>query len=242
MNYQEFYDELNTVMALNNLSHLLDDVKSSKFYFLMQHMLEVNKSMNLTAIKDEKAILALHFADSLTVADFLPENAKIIDVGCGAGFPSLPLGIARPDLRITALDSTEKRIKYVQNTANLLEIPHFEAIAARAEDFGKGKCREGFDFVTARAVAALPVLTELCLPLVKCGGSFIAMKAKRGEAELADAERAIERLGGKIKQIKSIELKGTGGNEERLLIEIEKIKKTPLEFPRAYAKILKKPL
>lgn len=242
MNYQEFYDELNTVMALNNLSHLLDDEKSSKFYFLMQHMLEVNKSMNLTAIKDEKAILALHFADSLTVADFLPQNAKIIDVGCGAGFPSLPLGIARPDLAIIALDSTEKRIKYVRETAELLKITHFEALAARAEDAGKGKLRESFDFATARAVAALPVLAELCLPLVKRGGSFIAMKAKRGETELKEAERAIDRLGGKINTIKGITLKGTQENEERLLIEIKKVRATPQDLPRPYAKIVKKPL
>lgn len=242
MNYQEFCHIFDTIMALNNMSHLLDTDKSSKFYFLMQHMLEVNKSMNLTAIKEEKAILALHFADSLTVAPFLPQNAKIIDVGCGAGFPSLPLGIARPDLSITALDSTEKRIKYVKETAKLLEIPQFEAFSARAEDAGRGKHRESFDFATARAVAALPVLAELCLPLVKRGGSFIAMKAKRGEAELKEAERAIERLGGEINEIRGITLKGSAEDEERLLIEIKKIRTTPADLPRPYAKILKTPL
>lgn len=242
MNYQEFCHVFDIIMALNNMSHLLDTDKSSKFYFLMQHMLEVNKSMNLTAIKEEKAILALHFADSLTVAPFLPQNAKIIDVGCGAGFPSLPLGIARPDLSITALDSTEKRIKYVKETAKLLKIPQFEAFSARAEDAGRGKYRESFDFATARAVAALPVLAELCLPLVKRGGSFIAMKAKRGEAELKEAERAIERLGGKINEIRGITLKGSAEDEERLLIEIKKVRTTPADLPRPYAKILKTPL
>ena len=242
MNFQEFCHNFNTIMALNNMSHLLDNDKSSKFYFLMQHMLEVNKSMNLTAIKEESAILTLHFADSLTVADFLPKSAKIIDVGCGAGFPSLPLGIARPDLSITALDSTEKRIKYVQETAKMLEIPQFEAFSARAEDAGRGKYRENFDFATARAVAALPVLAELCLPLVKRGGSFIAMKSKKGEAELKEAERAIKRLGGKIKEIRTIILKGIAEDEERLIIEIQKTENTPQELPRPYAKIVKKPL
>ena len=157
-------------------------------------MLEVNKTMNLTAIKEEKAVVVRHFLDSLTIEPFLPKNAKMLDVGCGAGFPSLPVGIFREDLAITALDSTEKRIRYVQSTAATLALPHFSAIAARAEALAHDpQYREAFDVVTARAVAALPVLAELCLPFTRVGGSFIAMKAARGEEELSAAKAAIDR-------------------------------------------------
>ena len=243
MEFVEFNDFLNTVMVDNGYSHLADLEKSRKLYFLMKHMLEVNKSMNLTAIKEERAIAVRHFLDSLTVEPFLPKNAKMLDVGCGAGFPCLPIGIFRPDLTITALDSTEKRIRYVQKTADLLEIPHFRAIAARAEELAHDAVhREQYDVVTARAVAALPVLAELCLPFVAVGGRFVAMKAKRGEEELAAATRAIARLGGKTAEVRSITLKAEGECDERLLIEIKKIKETPKDLPRAYAKIAKKPL
>ncbi len=243
MEFVEFNDFLNTVMADNGYLHLADTDKSRKLYFLMQHMLEVNKSMNLTAIKDARAIVVRHFLDSLTVEPFLPKNAKMLDVGCGAGFPCLPIGIFRPDLAITALDSTEKRIRYVQSTADLLEIPQFYAISARAEELAHDAAhREQYDVVTARAVAALPVLAELCLPFVALGGTFVAMKAKRGEEELAAAARAITRLGGKTVEVKNITLKAEGECDERLLIEIKKIKETPADLPRAYAKIAKKSL
>lgn len=243
MEFVEFNDFLNTVMAHNGFSHLCDEGKSRKLYFLMQHMLEVNKSMNLTAIKEERGVVVRHFLDSLTVLPFLPENAKILDVGCGAGFPCLPIGIFRPDLTITALDSTEKRIRYVQDTANRLEIPRFRAICARAEEFGHQKeHREHYDVVTARAVAALPALSELCLPLVRVGGTFVAMKARQGEEELSAAMKAITRLGGEVADTKSITLHSQGESDERLLIEIKKIKETPGDLPRAWGKILKKPL
>lgn len=243
MQFSEFDNFLSTVMAHNEFSPLATEEQSRKLYFLMNHMLEVNKSMNLTAIKEEKAVIVRHFLDSLTVLPFLPENAKILDVGCGAGFPSLPVGVFRPDLAITALDSTEKRINYVKETAKRLEIPHFTAIAARAEELaGDHAHREQYDVVTARAVAALPALAELCLPFVRLGGSFVAMKAKRGEEELAAARGAITHLGGEVHATRTVILKSEGEEDERLLIEIKKIKHTPQGFPRAYAKIAKKPL
>ncbi|MBE6581127.1 MAG: 16S rRNA (guanine(527)-N(7))-methyltransferase RsmG [Ruminococcaceae bacterium] len=243
MEYTEFYEFLNTVAADNCLSHLIDEQKSRKLYFLMTHMLEVNKSMNLTAIKEEKGIVVRHFLDSLTVAAFLPENATILDVGCGAGFPCLPLGICRPDLRITALDSTEKRIKYVRDTAKALEIPHFTAITARAEELGHDAAyRARFDAVTARAVAALPALAELSLPFVRIGGHFIAMKARKGEEELSAARTAIEKLGGTVRAVHALSLTDGAANDERLLIDVEKTSPTPEALPRAWGKILKKPL
>ncbi len=243
MDFLEFNRFFDTVMAHNGFSSIVDEQKSRKLYFLMDHMLEVNKSMNLTAIKEEKAVVVRHFLDSLTVLPFLPENAKILDVGCGAGFPCLPVGVFRPDLAITALDSTEKRINYVRETAKSLEIPHFTAIAARAEELaGDKRHREQYDVVTARAVAALPVLAELCLPFVRLGGTFVAMKAKRGEEELKAAQSAIARLGGEVSGTKTVLLVSEGEEDERLLIEIKKVKKTPADLPRAYAKIVKKPL
>lgn len=243
MDFIEFDTFLNTVAADNHVSGILDHYKSKKLYFLMTHMLEVNKSMNLTSIKDERDVVVRHFIDSLTVAAFLPQNAKILDVGCGAGFPCLPLGVCRPDLTITALDSTEKRIKYVRETANALEIPHFTAITARAEELAQDRShRAAYDVVTARAVAALPVLSELCLPFVHHGGKFVAMKAKRGMEELAAAENGIRKLGGEVTSVNALTIVAAGENDERLLIEITKKRETPMQYPRPYAKILKKPL
>ncbi len=243
MDFLEFSDFLNTVMRDNGFSSPVDEGKSRKLYFLMQHMLEVNKTMNLTAIKEEKAVVVRHFLDSLTILPFLPRNAKMLDVGCGAGFPSLPVGVFREDLTVFALDSTEKRIRYVRDTAEKLSLPHFTAVAARAESLAHDPHhREAFDVVTARAVASLPVLAELCLPFLRVGGSFIAMKATRGEEELAAASSAIIKLGGKVDAVKHVLLSAEGEQDERLLIVITKIKPTPANLPRPYAKIAKNPL
>lgn len=213
-----------------------------KFHLLTQRMAQVNQYMNLTAIKEPEAVIALHYADSLTIEPLLPQNASIADIGCGAGFPSLPLAICRPDLQILSLDSTAKRIRYVEETAALLGCGNLTAVAMRAEEGGKNKYREKFDVCTARAVAALPVLAELCLPYVRVGGKFLAMKAKRAEEEWESAARAVSRLGGKLIARHEVTLKNGKESEERIIFEIEKCKPTPKEFPRAYAKICKSPL
>ena len=242
LEYNEFCSVFDAVMALNGFSELAANDKSRKFYDLTEHMLNVNEYMNLTAIKDPAAIILLHYADSLTAARFLPQNAKIADIGCGAGFPCLPLAICRPDLSILALDSTEKRIQYVKQTAELLQCDNLTAVAMRAEEGGKGVYREQFDVCTARAVAALPALSELCLPFVRVGGTFLAMKGRKGEDELKEAENAIKKLGGEVAQLHSVPLRSESESEARYLIEIKKIKPTPAEFPRQWARILKKPL
>ena len=243
MDFQNFFDIFNTVMADNGLSRFAGEEESRMFHKLTEHMLEVNKSMNLTAIKEERAVILRHYADSLTVAPFLPQNASVIDVGCGAGFPCLPLAICRPDLRLTALDSTEKRIRYVAETAQMLGKTNLTAIAARAEELANtADHRERFDICTARAVAALPVLCELCLPFVRVGGSFIAMKAARGEEELNAAESGIKKLGGQVKRVHHITLHDGDEQDTRMLIEIKKISPTPANLPRPYGKICKKPL
>ena len=244
MEFKEFYDVCKQTFEINGGLPALDEQKAAKLYELMNHMLEVNKSMNLTAIKEEKAIILRHFADSLLVSEYIEENSKIIDVGCGAGFPTLPLAIFRPDLNIVALDSTAKRIEYVKNTARMLGLNNVTAIANRAEDLGNSEeYREKFDYATARAVAAMPILTELCLPFVKIGGKYIAMKAQKAEEELSLAAGAITKCGGQLKQVIVSPLKDlTGESENRTLIIIDKISKTPKEFPRHYSKISKKPL
>ncbi|MBQ8345893.1 MAG: 16S rRNA (guanine(527)-N(7))-methyltransferase RsmG [Clostridia bacterium] len=213
-------------------------------YGLTQRMLEVNRQMNLTAITEESAVILKHYVDSLTVSDLIPEGAFVMDIGCGAGFPTLPLAIFRPDLRILAVDSTAKRIAYVQETANLLGLSNVTALAARAEELGQSSdYREKADVVTARAVASLPVLAELCLPLVRVGGRFVAMKASKGEDELAAASRAVSLCGGKAAGCREISLLSRDGSgETRLLLTFTKDQKTPACYPRHFSKISKKPL
>ncbi len=222
----------------------LDDYKIEKLFVLTEHMLNVNKSMNLTAIKDEKSVILRHYVDSLLVCDFFESNSKIIDVGCGAGFPTLPLALFRPDLQITALDGTAKRIEYVKQTAALLELENVNAISGRAEELAQmSDYREKFDYATARAVAALPVLSELCLPFVRVGGEFVAMKALKADEELAASQNAIAKCGGAVKTFEQRELKENNEtSDSRAIIVVSKVKQTPKEFPRHYSKISKKPL
>ncbi len=242
MDFSEFSAIFHTVMAHNAQECFATEPLAAKFHALTERMLEVNEYMNLTAIKEPRAVILRHFADSLTVEPFLPQNARVADIGCGAGFPSLPLAICRPDLRILSLDSTAKRIRYVAETAELLDCQNVEAVAMRAEEGGKGRYRERFDVCTARAVAALPVLAELCLPFVRTGGKFLAMKARRGEEEWESAERAVHRLGGRLVARHNVTLCDGDEEDERLILEIEKVRPTPPEFPRAFAKITKSPL
>lgn len=242
MEFAQFQSTFHSIMTQNDLSEYTDPACVKKFYDLTVRMLEINEKMNLTAIKEESAVILLHYADSLTAAQFLPQNARVADIGCGAGFPCLPLAICRPDLQITALDSTEKRIRYVAETAKLLGCNGLNAVTMRAEEGGRGCYREQFDVCTARAVAALPLLAELCLPYVRVGGKFLAMKGKRGEEELAQAETAIRRLGGECTAVHTVTLRNAAEEETRCLIEIQKVRPTPTEFPRPWGKILKKPL
>lgn len=242
MDFELFHAVFHTIMQDNGLSHFSGEAYSRKFYLLTKHLLEVSKTMNLTAIQDERGIILRHYADSLTVAQFLPENAAVADIGCGAGFPCLPLAICRPDLRITAIDSTEKRIRYVNETAKLLELPNLTGVAMRAEEGGKREYREKYDVALARAVAELPILAELCLPYVRRGGIFLAMKATRAAEELEKAHTAIRRLGGRETATHELVLRDNGETFSRVIVEICKISPTPADLPRPFARILKKPL
>lgn len=167
---KKFRSELTRVFGDNGLSSLLSLERCDKLLFLTKRMLEENEKYNLTAITDPSAIILNHYADCATLAARLKKKAKVVDVGCGAGFPTLPLAIFRPDLEITAMDSTAKRVNYVAETASLLSLANVTAVTLRAEDAGKNAdYREKFDYATARAVAEMRVLAELTLPMVRVG-------------------------------------------------------------------------
>ena len=237
-----FEEKLYDIFKKNSLDKYLDGDKADKLYRLAVALAETNKSLNLTAVTDADGIILKHFADSLIAVEDFPRDAFVIDVGCGGGFPTFPLAIVRPDLRITALDSTEKKINFVAKTAGELKLTNVTAISDRAEALGKGKFREIFDVATARAVAALPVLTELCLPFVKVGGNFVAMKALRADEEI-DAtlsENLFEKLGGeKEPAVRTVTLSGGDEPLTRVVIKVKKTKETPPAYPRNYSQIAK---
>ena len=241
---EEFLSLLEATFSANGMAALLDDEKADKLYRLTVRLLEENKKYNLTAITDLPRVVLNHYADSAVLCEYIAQGAEVADIGCGAGFPSLPLAILRPDLKITAIDSTAKRITYVNITAKLLELDNITAFAMRAEDGGQDpKYRERFDVCTARAVAQMRILCELCLPYVKVGGEMIAMKGPSAADENRDAANAVRVLGGRITDVKNITLSDGKGDEiNHPLVFVEKIMEVPKEYPRQYARILKKPL
>jgi 16S rRNA (guanine527-N7)-methyltransferase len=196
--------------------------------------------MNLTAITDDADFARLHLLDSaalLSVADF--RGKRVVDVGTGAGFPGVPLRILCPDVRMTLLDSTGKRIDFLREACAALGLTGVDCVHARAEEFA-AEHRESFDLAVSRAVAALPVLCELCLPLVKVGGQFLAMKSARSDEELEGAMDAITTLGGRLADV--VDYAIPGSDVTHRVIVIDKTDKTPKQYPRQYGQIKKKPL
>ncbi len=199
--------------------------------------------MNLTAITEPAAIEVRHFLDSLSVfkAVDLPSDARVIDVGTGAGFPGLPLKIVRPDLQLTLLEATGKKTTFLSHIVELLDLNAVEVVTARAEDAGQDPVhRERYDLVLARAVAQLPILVEYMLPFVKIGGKCLALKGQTAAEELIAAERAIRTLGGKADRIVRIDLPAVA--EPHYLIVIDKVAPTPANYPRRTGIPAKKPL
>lgn len=202
-----------------------------KYYNLL---IEGNKICNLTAITDEDGVVEKHFYDSIFPQKYFSLNAKVLDIGAGAGFPSIPLKLVRDDLSFTLLDSLNKRINFLNNTIQTLNLKNIEAIHGRAEDSAKlSDYREKFDITTARAVANLKVLSEYCLPFVKVGGQFIAYKSGNCEEEINEAKQIICELGGKISKVIDYNI----GENSRKLVIIEKTKETPKKYPRPIKQI-----
>lgn len=225
---------------LNNCESVgiqLTDTMLKQFETYYDYLINQNEIMNLTAITDKEEVYLKHFFDSLwltKVGSF--DNAKLLDVGSGAGFPSLPLKIINPSIKVTIVDALQKRIDFLNRLSEKLSINDNKLIHGRIEEF---IMKNYFDFVTARAVARLNILTELCLPFVKVGGKFIAMKSINYEEELHEANNAIEKLGGVIEEVIEYPLE-EGLNH--VLIVIKKVRNTTDFYPRSFSLIKKKPL
>ncbi len=219
----------------------LTERQAEQFQIYMEMLVEWNEKINLTSITDPDQVVEKHFLDSLTLLEACPpkEGARVADVGTGAGFPGLALKIARPDIALTLLDGVNKKLTFLGEVCQALGL-EAERVHKRAEEAGRDRSmRENFDLVTGRAVAALNVLSEYCLPLVKMKGYFAAMKGPGAAAELAEAQRALEILGGGAIQCKQTELPTAG---ERNIIVVRKLGFTPKEYPRHGGTICKHPL
>lgn len=202
-------------------------------------LVEYNQKVNLTAITDPEGIEDKHFADSLLLAN-LPETAgKLVDVGTGAGFPGVVAKIFRPELQLTLMEPTGKRVEFLKYVCAQLGLSGVEFAKERAEEAARKVWREQFDVATARGVAALPMLSEYCLPLVKVGGVFLAMKGPGAAEELAESGAALKKLGGKGSGVAEFHLPG---GDVRNIIRIKKISQTPPVYPRNGGKIAKSPL
>ena len=234
MNREQFEEELHK-LGIDLTGHEL-----ISFNTYCEFLKEYNSHTNLTAITDDEGIFLKHFYDSLTIVNAIDLNKynTLIDIGTGAGFPGMVLAIIYPHLKITLLDSNNKKITFLKELADKLNIKGIEYYQGRAEDYVKTH-REKFDIVTDRAVSNLPVLSELCLPLTKVDGYFVAMKGSNKD-EIEDARFAIKTLGGHIEEIVNFNLPIE--ESERNIIRVRKIRNTPNEYPRRYEKIVKNPL
>lgn len=236
MNEQQFIE------ALKSKGIELTDKQIGQFRTYFEMLVEWNEKVNLTAVTEEQDVYLKHFYDSLTPLFYvdIEENISLCDVGAGAGFPSLPIKIVRPDLKITIVDSLNKRINFLNELTAELGLDKIHLVHDRAENFGQYTARHMFDVVTARAVANLNVLLELCLPLVRTGGHFIVLKGKKGLEELGDSEFALDLLGGQVLDTFSFELPEE--DSMRHIIDIKKTHKTPRKYPRKPGKPNKSPL
>ncbi|MFW3654516.1 16S rRNA (guanine(527)-N(7))-methyltransferase RsmG [Vagococcus fluvialis] len=222
----------------------LSEQQMNQFKMYYELLVEWNQKINLTAITELEEVYLKHFYDSITLAttiDLSEENYSLCDVGAGAGFPSIPLKIVYPNLEVSIVDSLNKRINFLKLLCDSLELENVHLYHDRAETFGQNKAhREKFDLVTARAVARLNVLAELCLPLVKKNGQFLALKAAKSEEEVIESKKAIATLGGKL--VNETEVSLPFSEDKRYIVAIEKKKETPNKYPRKPGTPNKKPL
>ena len=236
MEKEEFFNEMQKKLTIK-----LSVEQLEKFYSYMSLLLEWNEKMNLTAITEPNEIILKHFVDSLTILNEINNNSKVVDVGTGAGFPGIPLSIANESLKITLVDSLNKRLIFLQEVIDKLELKNIEIVHSRAEDFGQNKkYREKFDIATSRAVANLSTLSEYLIPLVKISGKCICMKASDVEEEINQAKNAINVLGGTIEKIEEFKLPES--DIGRTIIIINKQKQTPNKYPRKAGTPSKEPI
>lgn len=227
--------------ACDSVEMNFDEDKYNKFITYKNLLQEWNEKINLTAIVEPKEVILKHFIDSLTINKYLKENATLADVGTGAGFPGIPLKILRPDIKITLVDSLNKRINFLNEVIEKLNLEDIVTVHSRIEDFGKNKSyREKFDYVTARAVANLAVLSEYLIPIAKIGGKCVCMKGSNVEEEITSGKNAINVLGGKIEKVDEFVLPDS--DISRNVIILSKIKNTPARFPRKAGMPSKEPL
>ncbi len=219
----------------------LDEKQADSFLTYMDMLVETNKSLNLTAITEPEEIITKHFLDSLTACRFIPHGASVIDVGCGAGFPGLPVKIAREDISLTLLDSLAKRLGFIESVLKTNSIDGAQCVHARAEDGARDKShREKYDVALSRAVANMAVLCEYCLPYVKVDGLFLALKGPAAPNELVAAEKAIKILGGEIVEIAEAAVPFTDLLHK--IVIVKKIRPCPKEYPRKAGTPSKKPI
>lgn len=235
-----FKDILLEQAKLSGIELIDEQIEKLSRYFEL--LIEWNEKMNLTALTEPQDVALKHFCDSILLLKYaeIPENSSLIDVGTGAGFPSLPIKIVRPDIKLCLLDSLNKRLIFLSEVVKELGLSDVQIVHSRAEDGArKAEHREKYDFATSRAVAQLNVLSEYCLPYVKVGGAFLAMKGKYSEEEIASAKVGIKLLGGKTEKVDTYNL---ADGSERTIINVKKISKTDKLYPRSSAKIKNKPL
>lgn len=236
---EEFSEKIKEYM--NKINIEISDKQIEKFFDYMNLLLEWNEKINLTAITEPEDIILKHFVDCATILKYIKDEDKIIDIGTGAGFPGIPLKILNEKLDITLMDSLNKRINFLNEIINKLDLKNIVAIHARAEELARNKeYREKYDIATSRAVANLSTLSEYMLPFVKKDGMVISMKGSNIEEEVKNAKKAIKILGGEIEKIDNFNLANT--NNIRNIITIKKVVKTPKEFPRKAGKPSKEPI
>lgn len=229
---QEYGKEINIVFTEEQLQ---------KFYQYMNLLIEWNEKINLTAIVEPKEIILKHFMDSLTIIKHIEQNKTVIDIGTGAGFPGIPIKIMREDLKITLLDSLNKRINFLDEVIQKLELKNITSVHARIEEYAKNKqYREKYDIVTSRAVANLTTLSEYMLPMVAVKGMAICMKGSEVNEEILKSKNSIKLLGGEISKIEEFTLPKS--DHKRNLILVKKIKQTPSKYPRKPGIPSKEPL
>jgi len=229
------------IRCISEAGVTITETQASLLLFYYERLIETNKVMNLTAVTDFEEAANKHFADSLTLNRAIdPERvSSLIDIGTGAGFPGLPLAIVYPHIRVTLMDSLNKRIIFLENLIKELQLENVTAVHARAEDLARqADHREKYDLAVSRAVANLSTLAEYALPFVKVGGRFVSYKSSKGKAELAEADKAITALGGTIEKMENFTL----FDMDRSLIVIKKVAKTPKKFPRKAGTPAKEPL